>query len=192
MSAHQVFSAMSLNANEYKCWTAMLMMWGCSGWKQKFTHDGSLSAVIWFWYAPTFLQHKPTLRLPLAEVNLSSHRHSPLVKERTAERRVALGHKQTKGRGANIPTSWRRLTQAQMYLTNSPLLCMLKCEPDGGEQWGLATCLGVCSLQTGNAGADKSGGACSLQKGPKSPCHSLRYSDLILSSSVSCPRIEGH
>lgn len=47
-------------------------------------------------------------------------------------------------RRANIPTSWQKLTQAQMYLTNSPLLCMSKCEPDGSEQWGLARCLIVC------------------------------------------------
>lgn len=56
-------------------------------------------------------------------------------------------HWDTSERGrhrANIPTSWQKLTQAQMYLTNSPLLCMFKCEPDGSEQWGLARCLIVC------------------------------------------------
>lgn len=30
-----------------------------------------------------------------------------------------------------------------MYLTNSLLLCMFKCEPDGSEQLGLARCLNV-------------------------------------------------
>lgn len=46
-------------------------------------------------------------------------------------------------RRANTPRSWQKLTQAQMYLTNSRLpstqpppllLCMSKCEPDGSEQ----------------------------------------------------------
>lgn len=70
---------------------------------------------------------------------------------------------------ANIPTSWQKLTQAQMYLTNSPpLLCMFKCEPDGSEQWSLARCLIVCGgYRRGTLELIRVGGAGSLQKGPQ-------------------------
>ena len=89
-------------------------------------------------------------------------RHACAMRRDTSETR--------KRRRANIPTSWQKLTQAQMYLTNSPLLCMFKCEPDGSEQWGLARCLIVCGgYRRMNTRADKSGGAGFLQKGPQIP-----------------------
>lgn len=82
-------------------------------------------------------------RLTSVHVNIFS-----ILKSGDMHKRHACAiHRDTSERGrrrANIPTSWQKLTQAQMYLTNSPLLCMSKCEPDGSEQWGLARCLIVC------------------------------------------------
>lgn len=112
------------------------------------TRDGSVSPVIW--YLSTFLcWQKPTFHLPHVEVNLCSCQHFPQSWNlETAHKRHACAiRRDTTKRGrhrANIPTSWQKLTQAQMYLTNSPLLCVSKCEPDGSEQWGLARCLIVC------------------------------------------------
>lgn len=83
-------------------------------------------------------------RLTSVHVNISPKLEAwrPRTKDMPARYR---GTQTERGRRrANIPTSWQKLTQAQMYLTNSPLLCMSKCEPDGSEQWGLARCLIVC------------------------------------------------
>lgn len=118
------------------------MTLGSSGRRRM--HDGLLSPVIWFWYVTTenlhFICHMP--RLTSIHVNIFSifkfwdmhKRHACAIHWDTSKR---------KRRGANIPTSWQKLTQAQMYLTNSLLLCMFKCEPDGSEQRGLARCLNV-------------------------------------------------
>lgn len=88
-----------------------------------------------------FVRHMP--RLTSVRVNI----FSILKLGDMHKRHACVIHRDTTGEGrrrANIPTSWQKLTQAQMYLTNSPLLCMSKCEPDGSEQWGLARCLIVC------------------------------------------------
>lgn len=83
-------------------------------------------------------------RLTSVHVNIPSRSWSL---ETAHKRHACAMRRDTSERGrrrANIPRSWQKLTQAQMYLTNSPLLCMSKCEPDGSEQWGLARCLIVC------------------------------------------------
>lgn len=94
---------------------------------------------------------------------------------------------------ANIPTSWQKLTQAQMYLTNSPLLCMSKCEPDGSEEWGLARSLIVCgSYRRGTLELIRAEEQPFNRKAPESLFHSPWYSNLILSSTRACPRMERH
>lgn len=174
------------------------MILGSSDCKERHTRWLSVSGyltLISIYISPPknlhFVCHMP--RLTSVHVNIFS-----ILKSGDMHKRHACAmHRDTQPkrgrRRANIPTSWQKLTQAQMYLTNSPLLCMFKCEPDGSEQWGLARCLIVCGgYRRGTLELIRVEAQAFCRKAPKSLCHSPWYSDLILSSTRSCPRMESH